>query len=318
MKRRGNQGTEAARRKKPKLEDFSDATMESTGVRRSMKDARYRMLAVDLDGTLLDRSGKPHARDIAALRALVAAGGIVTIVTGRLFAGTREAAELIGIRGPVACADGSHLVDAETGATLQHHGIDKNRGDVLRSALRTHGLATFVFKHNAIVHDARGDAFLPYVQMWSNQIERTEEVWNHGAFRSGDVTAVVALGSETDVTSVVAHVRNNTLPSLQMATFAIQRLGELWGFIARADSVSKGTALGWLANHHKCTVKEIVCVGDWLNDLPMMSVAGRSFAMGQSPAEVKAAATDVLLETSAQGGGIARVVEEVFGVTVGE
>jgi hypothetical protein len=46
-------------------------------------------------------------------------------------------------------------------------------------------------------------------------------------------------------------------------------------------------------------------VGDWLNDLPMFQVAGRSFAMGQAPDAVKSAATDVLDATATTGGGIA-------------
>jgi hydroxymethylpyrimidine pyrophosphatase-like HAD family hydrolase len=43
-------------------------------------------------------------------------------------------------------------------------------------------------------------------------------------------------------------------------------------------------------------------------------VAGRSFAMGQAPDEVKKIATDVLEENVDTGGGIARVVRDVFGV----
>ena len=57
-----------------------------------------------------------------------------------------------------------------------------------------------------------------------------------------------------------------------------------------------------------------MCVGDWINDVPMFLVAGRSYAMGQAPDEVKRAATFVLEETSEAGGGVARAVEEAFGV----
>jgi hydroxymethylpyrimidine pyrophosphatase-like HAD family hydrolase len=71
-----------------------------------------------------------------------------------------------------------------------------------------------------------------------------------------------------------------------------------------------------VAAHYGCTIEETVCVGDWLNDVSMFGVAGRSFAMGQAPDEVKRAASVVLAETSEQGGGIARVVEEVFEIRV--
>lgn len=57
---------------------------------------------------------------------------------------------------------------------------------------------------------------------------------------------------------------------------------------------------------------ETVCVGDWLNDLPMLTAAGRSFAMGQSPDDVKRAATDVLDHSIATGGGIAETIQRAF------
>jgi hydroxymethylpyrimidine pyrophosphatase-like HAD family hydrolase len=84
--------------------------------------------------------------------------------------------------------------------------------------------------------------------------------------------------------------------------------------VVRAAGGTKGTALAWLADHHGLAMEETVCVGDWLNDVSMFGVAGRSFAMGQAPHEVKQAATDVLEETNETGGGIARIVERVFGV----
>jgi hydroxymethylpyrimidine pyrophosphatase-like HAD family hydrolase len=86
--------------------------------------------------------------------------------------------------------------------------------------------------------------------------------------------------------------------------------------IVRAAGGTKGTALTWLAKHYGIPLEDTICVGDWLNDLTMFRVAGRSFAMGQAPDEVKAAATDVLEETHEIGGGIAMAVERVFGLRV--
>ncbi len=83
--------------------------------------------------------------------------------------------------------------------------------------------------------------------------------------------------------------------------------------IARARQVSKGTALAFIAERAGVSLAETVAVGDWLNDVPMFDVAGRAYAMGQAPSEVKARAHAVVPETAEAGGGIARVVREVFG-----
>ena len=50
------------------------------------------------------------------------------------------------------------------------------------------------------------------------------------------------------------------------------------------------------------------------NDIPMFEVAGRSFAMGQAPDEVKSRATDVVAETAETGGGVAAAIERAFGI----
>jgi len=53
------------------------------------------------------------------------------------------------------------------------------------------------------------------------------------------------------------------------------------------------------------TAAQVVAVGDWLNDIPMLRRAGRSFAMAQAPNSVKAAATDILKSSAQTGGGLA-------------
>jgi hydroxymethylpyrimidine pyrophosphatase-like HAD family hydrolase len=84
--------------------------------------------------------------------------------------------------------------------------------------------------------------------------------------------------------------------------------------MARAAGATKGSALRWLAEREAVPMAETVCVGDWLNDVPMFEAAGRSFAMGQAPSEVKDRATDVLEETGEKGGGVARVLDVAFGI----
>jgi hypothetical protein len=84
--------------------------------------------------------------------------------------------------------------------------------------------------------------------------------------------------------------------------------------IVRSAGATKGTALRWIAEHQQVALEDTVCVGDWINDVPMFKVAGRSFAMAQAPDDVKAAATDVLPVTSEQGGGVAHALREAFGI----
>jgi len=276
-----------------------------------------RLLAVDLDGTLLDAHGEPHARDVRAIRALLDAGGKVSIVTGRLYSGTRPTAAHLGLRGAVGCVDGSHMVSSATDSTLMHHSIKGGHALLLRKTLAKTGPATFLFARDAIVHDESGEPYLGYVATWSQDVRRAERVIDHDVWTHEEgLTAVVAVGTVDQIAATVEDIQMYLSEAAQVAMFPIRRILGAWGMVVRAVGGNKGSALQWIAEHEGVAMGETVAVGDWNNDIPMLSIAGRSFAMGQAPDEVKKSATDVLEETSDTGGGVARVVEDVFKVRI--
>lgn len=288
---------------------------KSGPVAKPKRKRAFKLLALDLDGTLLDHEGAANDADVAAVRKLHARGIKVTILTGRLYSGTRESAELLGIEGPVGCADGSHIVNVKNDKTLLHHGIRGRSGERLRASLEKNDLVAFLFAEEAIVHDERGADFLPYVRTWSTDLRYVNRVTEHPVWGSdGGMTAVVALGREANIRKTVGDIERDMTGSVQVSMFPFRREADYWGMVARAAGGTKGTALEWMSEHYGVPIEDTVCVGDWLNDLPMMSTAGRSFAMGQAPAEVKAAATDVLDRSIHGGGAIAEAIERAFGV----
>ncbi len=289
----------------------------SRSVAAAAKKQPYKLLALDLDGTLLNHAGAANDADVAAVRKLRQRGVKVTILTGRLYSGTRESAELLGIEGPVGCADGSHIVNVKNDKTLLHHGIRGRAADRLRESLERNDLVAFLFAEDAIVHDERGADYLPYVRTWSTDLRYVYRVTEHALWDSDTgMTAVVALGKEASIGRTVADIQRDSTEAMQVAMFPFRRDTEHWGMVARASGGTKGTALAWVSAHYGIDISETVCVGDWLNDLSMMSCAGRSFAMGQAPPEVKAAATDVLEGTIDAGGAIAEAIGRAFGTKI--
>jgi hydroxymethylpyrimidine pyrophosphatase-like HAD family hydrolase len=268
----------------------------------------FRLLAVDLDGTLVDASGAVHAPDREAIAALAAKGIPTTIITGRLFSGTRRIAIDVGTLGPVACVDGCHVVEAGSGTDLLHGSITAGGAATLRELIGRHRLTTFVFANDQILYDEEGASYLPYVRTWSLDHVLTERVtlhphWEHAR----GITALVALGTEDAVRGMETDLQRALGQTVYTAAFPVRRLERvgLWAIIVRAAGYSKGTALLWLAKHHGIKPEEIVAVGDWFNDVPMFEAAGRSFVMAQAPEDVKQAATDRLNADSSTGGGIA-------------
>src|SRR5882757_9063502 len=131
---------------------------------------QYRLLALDLDGTLLRSDHSVDPRDIAAIAELQAAGVTVTIVTGRLHSGATGAARACAIEGAIACIEGSHLVEIASGKTLAHHGMTGEVAAIVRGAFADHGLPSFVFDADGIHHDHAGAPYAPYIATWSPRL----------------------------------------------------------------------------------------------------------------------------------------------------
>ncbi len=272
---------------------------------------QYRLLAVDLDGTLLRGDHSVDARDIAAIRELQRAGVEVTIVTGRLYSGSVEAARTCGIAGAIACVEGSHLVEVGSRRTLAHHAMGSEVTQVLRDAFGRHGLAAFVFEADGIHHDEAGEPYARYVRTWSPNLQLVEEALDARVWANAPLAAV-AVGSADEVAAAHAELRAHA-GRIFSVSFAVSMCPGQHAVLVRAAGPSKGTALRALCDAAGCTLAEAVAIGDWVNDVPMFEVAGRSFAMAGAPDAVRAKATDVLARPAGTGGGIAEAVECAWG-----
>lgn len=299
-----------------------DASQNAPGSSREVSSAgppaerltTYKLLAVDLDGTLVHKNGSIHEVDRVAVARLQAAGVPVTIATGRLYSGTREVARAACVNGPIACVDGSHIVDARDDRGLFSHALSGDDASAVRGILERHGPASFLFAQDCIVHDAMGAPFAGYVQSWSPRISVVERVTSHPYWELEEgVHAVVAVGSEPQISAASEAVREELLEQASVMSFAVERVRGMFAMVVRKAGSSKGTAIAWLAAHYGCSPSEVVGVGDWLNDVPMFKACGRSFVMAQAPAAVKEAATDRLESSAKTGGGIAETIARVWG-----
>jgi hydroxymethylpyrimidine pyrophosphatase-like HAD family hydrolase len=252
-----------------------------------------------------------HARDRQAIIRLLERNIPVAVCTGRMYSGTRGIARGLRLQGPMACVDGVHIVNAADDRDLWLRTIEPPAAEILFRILTEHRPTTFVFSEDTLFHDRDGALYLPYVQTWSARARELADAISHFGSSAQAVTGLVSIGTEAQILGAHAKLAEQAPAHVYSATFALRRpdLAGMWGMVVRAAGINKGTALAWLARHYEIDPSEVVAVGDWLNDVPMLERAGRSFAMGQAPDEVKSAATDVLEANSSTGGGIAEAAE---------
>jgi hydroxymethylpyrimidine pyrophosphatase-like HAD family hydrolase len=180
----------------------------------------------------------------------------------------------------------------------------------VRDALGVYRPAAFIFSGDRVIHDARGDRFLSYLSTWSDVRNRVDDVVDPEAWASeSSVAALVLMGDQECILGMERALHG--VAGLQDIVFEVRRqdFAGTWGMVVRASGVDKGTALEWLSAHYGVAVSDVVAVGDWLNDVPMLKRAGLSYAMAQAPDEVKAAAKEVLEADIWEGGGVAEAAE---------
>ncbi|UJR83456.1 HAD family hydrolase [Sandaracinus amylolyticus] len=267
---------------------------------------RHRILAVDLDGTLLkdDRTVAPE--DLAAIREARAAGVYVTIVTGRIASGALPTAREVGIDTPIVCADGAQLVQPATGELIARKSLP---GKATRAALTVFSdrrLTPFVLTHEAI-HARRGaESLAPWVIGWSPELRLhapEELAWPE----LRDVAIVLGIGNRDVAGNALDELGQSLPPSAGAVAFPMGS-DEVWGVRVQARGCTKSAGLSALAARLGVRRTDVAYVGDWYNDISAFAWAGRSFAMGHAPQDVKRHANEVLRATSENGGGVAEVV----------
>ncbi len=272
-----------------------------------MSRGPYKLLVTDLDGTLIDTRGQIHERDRVAIEALLERGVFVSLCTGRMYSGTRDIARALGLKTAVGCVDGSHIVHSVDDRDLLLRAIESEAALVLYDTLAEIRPVSFVFADDTVLYDAAGVEFLPYINTWSERSVALDDAIDEARSRRASTTSgVVSLGTESQIKSIALELAQRAPEALQTVIFPVRRATYtgMWGMVVRAAGATKGTAIEWIARHEGVLLSETIAVGDWLNDIPMLERAGRSFAMAHAPEEVRAAASEVLEADVVRGGGI--------------
>ncbi len=246
-----------------------------------------RLLALDIDGTLVGDSLAIGDRTVAAVRAAVARGVHVSLVTGRMATSAGEFADVLGLREPIVAAQGAVIREApypggrRPGRLLVHHPLAP---DVARETLLW----------------ARDEAgFDPHLNHLERLVIRADDprAEDYSAFLG--VRAILA-------PDIVSWIRRPVTKVIAVADAprpvdALPEARRLFGDRATptvshprylefvAPGVTKALGLRWLARRAGVPLSQTMAIGDQYGDLEMIAEAGHGVAMAGAPDPVRAA-----------------------------
>ncbi|MCS7059604.1 MAG: Cof-type HAD-IIB family hydrolase [Anaerolineae bacterium] len=242
-----------------------------------------RLLAFDLDGTVLNDQFVISPRVKAAIQEAKARGAHVTIATGRPPAVTLPYAQQIGVTAPIICLQGGLVYDATAGRTLRHITLPHALACELVELEQIHP------QWQAVVY-VKGDMFMS-AKRYDDQFY--ESLLGKDYSLHADVCDALAGGDPDKVLFIIEP------PD---AAAILDVLGRLVG--ARASVVqsharfvevnplgaTKGAALAWLAEYLGVPRTSVMAIGDQDNDVSMIEWAGIGVAMSNGSPAARAAA----------------------------
>jgi len=258
-----------------------------------------RLVASDLDGTLVRSDLSVSERTREVLARVERAGALFVMVTGRPPRWMAQVAQDTGHRGLAVCANGALVYDLHTERVVQDFRIDGATALQLVESLRAQVPGITFAVEKGLDGFGRESAYVPR--------------WDNGEVLVAPVDELV----EPGVVKLLARVEGTRSDDL------LARAREVIGELAEcthssrdglveisASGVSKASGLAVLADEWGIEAPDVIAFGDMPNDLPMLAWAGRSVAMGNAHPDVIEAADEVT--ASNDDDGVARVLERWF------
>ncbi len=263
-----------------------------------MTDNSYRLLIVDIDGTLVNRYGTISDTDKKALSQAREAGIQVVLSTGRGLQATISIINELSL-------DSYHI--SFDGALISHPGsseevyVNPIGEDLVKQLIdMAHqcrvDLELFTATHYFVEREtwstnAHRDFFGVYPTMVDfHQVWERERILKGGVVPTSpeETAKAVSFCSQLDQRLHLSRARTPVYPDVEFINIL-------------APGVSKGKALEKLATRLEVPLSEVIAVGDGTNDVSLLTTAGLAIAMGNAADEVKAVADYVTLDVDHSG-----------------
>jgi len=272
----------------------------------------YRLIAIDIDGTLLNDHKEVTEGNRTAIAAAMNRGIYVTLCTGRgVLTASRIKYEVPDLNAPLILNGGALISDIPRGRFLYVRNLPQCVAVDAVNQLRD--VACFPLVYAPLPEsqyfyydrmDPANEAFREYVDKNPGRAHRVEDVL---ATISAD-PAMVATTDRVERIRDLEPMFKSRMPETTV-TLEVSPIDRQYCHVTLTPrGVSKGTGLRELASILGIDMSETLAIGDNLNDLDMLTSAGLGVAMGNATPEAKERADHITASNNEDG--VARVIEQ--------
>ena len=273
-----------------------------------MQKINYRLIVSDFDGTLVNDDGTISDENKKAISSYVADGGAFAISTGRLHYSILDRARELGLKGLVACCQGTIIMDIESGKLVQEPMLSHETTLAICKKMEELGLYYQVYDFENYYANNTSAGLRYYERMVEKKaisiidkpLSKFVEEKNLRTYK------VLAMVDPKD--------NERLFKEIDKAGFKDCAVTKSFDYLIEVINArhNKGTAVEFLANYYNVPLEKTIAVGDQWNDLPMIKRAGLGIAVQNADPKLKENA--LVCELTNEQSAIAAIIEK-YGYT---
>ena len=268
----------------------------------------YRLVAIDLDGTLLNSNKQISDEDKQSINSAINKGLKVLVCSGRIYAGARIFARYVGIRGPLIACNGALIRNMETEEVLFSNFLNFEECKRVIDICHRENIYFHIYAGDTMYTEKLEFSSKSY---WDKNLTLPEEdrvdirvvdnIIRDISHEASNIAKLVAISDNLEKLSLIRQrIEKSNSISVVSSNFD--------NFEVVNKGVSKGYALKFLADKLGIVKDEIIAIGDNENDYSMLEYAGLGVAMGNAEDGIKGIANYVTASNNESG--VSRVLKK--------
>lgn len=276
----------------------------------TVSDNQYKMLILDLDGTVLNNQKRIPEDNKLAIRKVINKGIKVVICSGRIFSGARAYAKELGIKDFVIACNGAIIKTMPENELIYSNYLNYEDSQKVINICKANNMYVHAYIGEILVTEQLEYTSLLYLERNKEQDEEDRI----------DIKVVDSLKEYTEQCGTLVSklvIICDHLTELIKVREEISKIHTVEIVSSASDNIEvmnkgvcKGKALEILCKHLKLPISQTVAIGDNENDISLIESAGLGIAMGNAIPEVRRIAKDITNTNEEMG--VARALEKIF------
>jgi Cof subfamily protein (haloacid dehalogenase superfamily) len=273
---------------------------------------KYKLLCIDMDGTLLNRKKIVSEYTKNAIRKAHELGVHVVIATGRVYNNAAFYSNLIGVKSPVIASNGAIIKEKTEDKVIYKNKLGAYNLKKIIDICEKHKLKVNLNTHNSIICSSRFVYIITKYLFLKSMINAEDGKMNIKYMSTDKLLKYIEKNDEDIIKCEIININEQKLNGSKEDFKKVKTLeivsSSKKNIEITSSCVSKGQAVEALAKYYNIKRDEIITIGDSQNDLSMIEYAGLGVAMGNGTELVKSKA-DYITDTN-DNDGVAKVIDK--------